>query len=160
MAAAEYNITISQNADFTRSFQLKEANVVVDITNKTFSGKIKKNYNETSGTDFTATNTNNAQSRIQTNVCRSLGVTNGHTGCFLFTGPVSWILLPLFKVMKLALYQVLKARLFKTFFLFIVIDLAGQPREPSFFFNWRFGISITHTIWFFPSKPNLLSANL
>lgn len=61
MAAAEYNITISQNADFTRSFQLKEANVVVDITNKTFSGKIKKNYNETSGTDFTATNTNNAQ---------------------------------------------------------------------------------------------------
>tara|TARA_R110002126_G_scaffold6279_1_gene32966 strand:+ start:345 stop:677 length:333 start_codon:yes stop_codon:yes gene_type:complete len=60
MAAAEYNITISQNADFTRSFQLKEANVVVDITNKTFAGKIKKNYNETTGTDFTAVNTNNA----------------------------------------------------------------------------------------------------
>ena len=60
MAAAEYNIAISQNADFTRSFQLKEANVIVDITNKTFAGKIKKNYNATDGQDFTAVNTNNA----------------------------------------------------------------------------------------------------
>ena len=58
MPAAEYNITVSQNADFTRSFQLKEADVIVDITGYTFEGKIKKNFNETDSTAFTSAITN------------------------------------------------------------------------------------------------------
>lgn len=60
MPAAEYNITVSQNADFTRSFQLKEANVIVNLSGYAFQGKIKRNFNETSGTDFTSTITNAA----------------------------------------------------------------------------------------------------
>jgi len=60
MPAAEYNITVSQNADFTRSFQLKEANTIVNLTGYAFAGKIKKNFNETSGTDFTSAITNAA----------------------------------------------------------------------------------------------------
>jgi hypothetical protein len=58
MAAAEYNITVSQNADFTRAFQLKQSNVVVDLTGSSFEAKIKKNYNETASTSFTASVTN------------------------------------------------------------------------------------------------------
>ena len=42
MAAAEYNITISQNSDFKRSFQLKQSNVVVDLTNFSFEGRLKR----------------------------------------------------------------------------------------------------------------------
>lgn len=53
MAAAEYNITISQNSDFKRSFQLKQSNVVVDLTNFGFEGKIKKNFNDSDSTSFT-----------------------------------------------------------------------------------------------------------
>jgi hypothetical protein len=58
MAAAEYNITISQNADFKRAFQLKQSNVVVDLTGHSFEGKIKKNFNDTDSTSFTASVTN------------------------------------------------------------------------------------------------------
>ncbi len=60
MAAAEYNITISQNADFKRAFQLKQSNVVVDLTNYSFEGKIKKNFNDTESTSFSTNITNAA----------------------------------------------------------------------------------------------------
>lgn len=53
MPAAEYNITVSQNADFVRTFQLKSAGSVEDITGYSFEGKIKKNFNETDSTSFT-----------------------------------------------------------------------------------------------------------
>ena len=46
--AATYNITINQNADFRRSFQVKENNVILDITNYTFSGRLKQTFNATS----------------------------------------------------------------------------------------------------------------
>jgi hypothetical protein len=50
--AATYNITINQNADFRRSFQVKENNVILDITNYTFSGRLKQTFNATSYVDF------------------------------------------------------------------------------------------------------------
>jgi hypothetical protein len=53
MAAAEYNITISQNADYVRTFQLKSAGNIVNITGYSFEAKVKKNYNESSGKSFT-----------------------------------------------------------------------------------------------------------
>jgi len=53
--AATYNITINQNADFRRSFQVKENNVILDITSYTFSGRLKQTFNATSYVDFTAT---------------------------------------------------------------------------------------------------------
>ena len=53
MAAAEYNITISQNADYVRTFQLKSAGAIKDITGYSFEAKVKKNYNESGGQSFT-----------------------------------------------------------------------------------------------------------
>ena len=51
--AATYNITINQNADFIRSFQVKENNVVLDITNFTFEGRIKESFHTPGHTSFT-----------------------------------------------------------------------------------------------------------
>jgi hypothetical protein len=58
--AATYNITINQNADFRRSFQVKENNVIVNITNYTFSGRLKASFNDTSYVDFTTSITDAA----------------------------------------------------------------------------------------------------
>ena len=51
--AATYNITVNQNADFVRSFQVKENNVIVDITNYTFEGRLKESFHSTGHTAFT-----------------------------------------------------------------------------------------------------------
>ena len=50
--AATYNITINQNADFRRSFQVKENNVIVNITGYTFSGRLKTSFNDTTHVAF------------------------------------------------------------------------------------------------------------
>ena len=55
MAAANYNITVNQFADFSRSFQIKEDSVVLDITGYSFKGELKENFNSTTSVDFTAT---------------------------------------------------------------------------------------------------------
>jgi len=52
--AATYNITINQNADFRRSFQVKENNVILDITSYTFSGRLKASFNDDAYVDFVA----------------------------------------------------------------------------------------------------------
>lgn len=52
--AATYNITINQNADFRRSFQVKEDDIILDITNYSFSGRLKSSFNSTSYVDFSA----------------------------------------------------------------------------------------------------------
>ena len=52
--AATYNITINQNADFRRSFQIKEASVILNITGYTFSGRLKASFNDNSYVDFVA----------------------------------------------------------------------------------------------------------
>tara|TARA_R110002167_G_scaffold337757_2_gene545262 strand:+ start:122 stop:451 length:330 start_codon:yes stop_codon:yes gene_type:complete len=51
--SAQYNITVNQNADFRRAFQIKENSVVLDITNYVFSGRLKANINESTYVDFT-----------------------------------------------------------------------------------------------------------
>ena len=52
--AATYNITINQNADFRRSFQVKENNVILNITGYTFSGRLKSSFNDDAYVDFVA----------------------------------------------------------------------------------------------------------
>lgn len=51
--AATYNITINQNADFRRAFQVKEDSVILDITGYTFSGRLKENFHHSGHVDFT-----------------------------------------------------------------------------------------------------------
>ena len=58
--AATYNITINQNADFRRSFQVKENNVILNITGYTFSGRLKSSFNDNSYVDFTTSITDAA----------------------------------------------------------------------------------------------------
>ena len=74
MAAAEYNITISQNADYVRTFQLKSAGAIKDITGYSFEAKVKKNYNESGGQSFT-TSIENATSGLFT-----ITLTDAETG--------------------------------------------------------------------------------
>ena len=50
--SAQYNITVNQNADFRRAFQIKENSVVVNITNYTFSGRLKASFNDDTYVDF------------------------------------------------------------------------------------------------------------
>lgn len=59
--AATYNITINQNADFRRAFQVKEDSVIVDITNYSFSGRLKSSFNDATYVDFTTAIDNGAQ---------------------------------------------------------------------------------------------------
>ena len=54
LMAATYNITINQNADFVRSFQVKENTVIVDIAGYTFEGRLKEAFHHTGHTSFTA----------------------------------------------------------------------------------------------------------
>lgn len=58
--AATYNITINQNADFRRSFQVKENNVILNITGYTFSGRLKSSFNDNAYVDFTTSITDAA----------------------------------------------------------------------------------------------------
>jgi len=51
--AATYNITINKYADFKRTFQLKQDNAVLDITNYSFDAALKENYQSTTDVDFT-----------------------------------------------------------------------------------------------------------
>lgn len=51
--SATYNITINQNSDFERSFQIKEDSVILDITSYSFTGRLSENYNTTTVQDFT-----------------------------------------------------------------------------------------------------------
>ena len=53
--AATYNITVNQNADFIRSFQVKENNVILDITNYTFTGRLQSSFHVATYVDFVAT---------------------------------------------------------------------------------------------------------
>tara|TARA_R110000796_G_scaffold28680_4_gene78194 strand:+ start:923 stop:1252 length:330 start_codon:yes stop_codon:yes gene_type:complete len=52
--SAQYNITINQNSDFIRSFQVKEDNVILDITGYSFAGKTKEATYSATGVDFVA----------------------------------------------------------------------------------------------------------
>ena len=51
--AAIYNITIDKYADFKRTFQIKEDDVILDITGYTFDAALKENYQATTDVDFT-----------------------------------------------------------------------------------------------------------
>lgn len=51
--AALYNITINQHSDFIRSFEIREDDVILDLTDYTFAGSLKQNYHATTGVDFT-----------------------------------------------------------------------------------------------------------
>ena len=59
--AATYNITVNQNADFIRSFQVKENNVILDITNYTFEGRLKESFHTTGHTSFATSITDAVQ---------------------------------------------------------------------------------------------------
>ena len=50
--SAEYNITINKYSDFKRTFQLKEDDVILDITDYTFDGSLRENYTELASVDF------------------------------------------------------------------------------------------------------------
>ena len=52
--SAQYNITINQNSTFIRSFQVKEDNVILDITGYSFAGKTKEATYSTTSVDFLA----------------------------------------------------------------------------------------------------------
>jgi len=51
--SAQYNITVNQNADFIRSFQVKKNNVILNISGYTFTGRIKEAFHTTGHTEFT-----------------------------------------------------------------------------------------------------------
>lgn len=60
-SAAQYSITINQYADFSRSFVLKQDDVVVNLTDYSFAGSLKKHHSKTTDVDFTAEITNAGQ---------------------------------------------------------------------------------------------------
>ena len=51
--AANYSLTLHQGTDFKRSFQIKEDDVVQDITSYTFSAKMAPNYKGATVTTMT-----------------------------------------------------------------------------------------------------------
>lgn len=55
MVAANYNIVVEQNADFSRSFQIKTGDDIQDLTSYQFAATIKERHQSDTGTDFTVT---------------------------------------------------------------------------------------------------------
>ena len=82
LMSAQYNITVNQNADFRRAFQIKENNVVVDITNYVFSGRLKASFNDSTYVDFTCAIENAASGTF------SINLTDTATGAM---SPGTWV---------------------------------------------------------------------
>lgn len=61
MTAAVYNITINAHSDFSRTFQLTEDDVAVDLTDYSFAGSIREHHTSTDSVDFTTTVSDAAQ---------------------------------------------------------------------------------------------------
>ena len=80
--AATYNITINKYADFRRSFQLKEDNTVLDITNYSFDAALKENYQATTDVDFTCTVTDGPNGLF------TMSLTDAETGALV---PGTWV---------------------------------------------------------------------
>ena len=80
--AAQYNITVNQNADFRRAFQIKEDNVVVDITNYVFTGRLKASFNDDTYVDFTCAIENATSGTF------SINLTDTATGAM---SPGTWV---------------------------------------------------------------------
>lgn len=51
--AALYNITINQYSDFKRTFQIREDDIILDLTNYSFAGSLKQNFHTDTSVDFT-----------------------------------------------------------------------------------------------------------
>jgi len=60
-----YNITINKHSDFARSFQIKEDDVVLDLTNHSFAAQVRKHPTDSDATTFTVTVTDAAQGTLQ-----------------------------------------------------------------------------------------------
>ena len=80
--AATYNITINQNADFRRSFQVKENSVILNITGYSFSGRLKESFHTAGHQDFTTAIENAAQGTF------SIALTDAETGAM---DPGTWV---------------------------------------------------------------------
>ena len=52
MPAANYNITVDQYSDFSRSLQIKVANTVLDITGYTFAASLREKIQSTTAYNF------------------------------------------------------------------------------------------------------------
>ena len=64
MTAATYNIIIEQHADFGRGFQLKEDDVVLDLTGYSFVAQLRERTQSNTAYDFTVTVLDEAQGLI------------------------------------------------------------------------------------------------
>lgn len=51
--AATYNIVIEQYSDFSRNFQVKSGDDILDITDYSFAGEIRERHQSTTSYDFT-----------------------------------------------------------------------------------------------------------
>ena len=52
-SAADYNITINNNADYTRTFLVKTNGSVTNISGHSFAGKLRQHHTNTASIDFT-----------------------------------------------------------------------------------------------------------
>ena len=52
MSAGLYNITIDQNSDFSRTFQVKLDDIVTDLTGYSFAASLKQHYTQANAVDF------------------------------------------------------------------------------------------------------------
>tara|TARA_R100000734_G_C3302419_1_gene92940 strand:- start:266 stop:595 length:330 start_codon:yes stop_codon:yes gene_type:complete len=80
--SATYNITINQNSDFERSFQVKSGGVILNLTSHSFSGRISENYNTTTVQDFTTAVTDAAAGTF------TLSLTDAQTAAL---DPGTWV---------------------------------------------------------------------
>ena len=51
--SAEYNITVYKHSDFKRTFEVRENNSVLNLTDYAFTGSLRENYTESTSVDFT-----------------------------------------------------------------------------------------------------------
>lgn len=72
MAAANYNIIIDQHQDWSRGFQVKQDDVVVDLTGFTFEAQLRERTQSDTAYDFTVTVLDEAQGLINMSMSDAL----------------------------------------------------------------------------------------
>ena len=75
--AAQFNMMLNQNSDFSRKFKLKDASGNTNITNYAFTAKAKMHHTKTASVAFTITKTDAAAGEFTLNMTDT--VTNSMT---------------------------------------------------------------------------------
>jgi len=65
MSAAQYNITVEKEVDYSRTFQIKRDEIIIDLDGYSFASQIRTHHTDGDSTAFTCTITDSDQGLVR-----------------------------------------------------------------------------------------------